>query len=106
MNSLPVSQTSPAEPITETPVEPKDRTEILPPYVVILHNDDHNEMLHVVRALLKSVPKLSRARATAIMLEAHFHGQAVVTTCPLELAELYRDRLQSFGLTATIRKAR
>jgi ATP-dependent Clp protease adaptor protein ClpS len=102
----PAFKATPAEPATETPVKAKDLTEILPPWVVILHNDDHNEMLHVVRALLKSVPKLSRARATAIMLEAHFHGQAVVTTCPLELAELYRDRLQSFGLTASIRKAR
>jgi ATP-dependent Clp protease adaptor protein ClpS len=38
------------------------------------------------------------------MLEAHNSGKAVVTTCPLELAELYRDRLGSFGLTATIEK--
>lgn len=104
MKSLPAAKTTEADPVTKTP--PKDVTEILPPWLVILHNDDHNDMLHVVRALLKAVPKLSRARATAIMLEAHFHGQAVVTTCPLELAELYRDRLQGFGLIASIRKAR
>jgi ATP-dependent Clp protease adaptor protein ClpS len=78
---------------------------ILPPWLVILHNDDHNEMLYVVRSLIKSVPKLGATRATQIMLEAHNHGKAVVTTCPLELAELYRDRLESFGLTATIEKA-
>ena len=83
--------------------EPKH--EILPPYSVILHNDDHNEMLHVVGALMKSVPKLGATRATQIMLEAHNRGKAIVTTCPLELAELYRDRLESFGLTATIEKA-
>ena len=70
-----------------------------------MHNDDHNEMLYVVRSLIKSVPNLGTARATKIMLEAHNRGQAVVTTCPLELAELYRDRLESFGLTATIEKA-
>jgi ATP-dependent Clp protease adapter protein ClpS len=39
------------------------------------------------------------------MLEAHNRGKALVTTCPLELAELYRDRLESCGLTATIEKA-
>jgi ATP-dependent Clp protease adaptor protein ClpS len=77
---------------------------VLPPWSVILHNDDHNDMLHVVRSLVKSVPNLGATRATKIMLEAHNHGKAVVTTCPLELAELYRDRLQSFGLTATIEK--
>lgn len=81
------------------------RTALLPPYHVILHNDDVNEMGYVVRALLRCVPGLSREQATAIMLEAHYHGQAVVTTCPLELAELYRDRLESCGLTATIEPA-
>jgi ATP-dependent Clp protease adapter protein ClpS len=51
------------------------------------------------------VPNLGTTRATKIMLEAHNRGKAVVTTCPLELAELYRDRLESCGLTATIEKA-
>ncbi len=96
--------TAPTKPGTQTPV--RDKAEILPPYLVILHNDDHNEMFYVVGALLKSVPGLSRRRAMQIMLQAHFTGKAVVTTCPLELAELYRDRLQGFGLTATIEKAR
>ncbi len=83
----------------------KRKEAILPPWRVILHNDDHNEMLYVVRSLVKSVPNLGATRATQIMLEAHNHGKAVVTKCPLELAELYRDRLESFGLTATIEKA-
>jgi ATP-dependent Clp protease adaptor protein ClpS len=85
--------------------EVREKQEILPPWQVILHNDDHNEMLYVVRSLLKSVPTLGATRATQIMLEAHNRGKAVVTTCPLELAELYRDRLEGFGLTATIQKA-
>ncbi len=77
---------------------------ILPPWSVILHNDDHNEMLYVVRSLTRSVPNLGTTRAMKIMLEAHNRGKAVVTTYPLELAELYRDRLQSCGLTVTIEK--
>ena len=36
------------------------------------------------------------------MLEAHEEGVATVVVCPLELAELYRDRLQTFKLTSTI----
>jgi ATP-dependent Clp protease adapter protein ClpS len=39
------------------------------------------------------------------MLDAHDNGKAVVIVCPLELAELYRERLESCGLTATIEKA-
>ena len=94
---------------TESPpeidVRQQPRQHVLPPWSVILHNDDHNDMVHVVQALVKSVPKLGTARATRIMLEAHNRGKALVTTCPLELAELYRDRLGSFGLTATIEPA-
>ncbi len=94
-------------PDVETPTRPdvQEVTEILPPWLVILHNDDHNEMMYVVGCLQKTVPHLSRDRAFEIMLEAHNHGRAVVTSCPLELAELYRDRLEGFGLTATIEKA-
>ena len=100
---------APAAPTTtpETPTVPDvdRRTHILPPYKVLLHNDNVNSMDHVVRSLLRSVPGLSRAAAVRIMLEAHFTGVALVTTCPLELAELYRDRLQSCGLTATVEAA-
>lgn len=83
----------------------RDQVRALKPYRVILHNDDHNTMDHVVRALVRSVPKLSVAEATRIMLEAHHTGQALVIVCPLEPAELYRDRLQSYGLTATVEPA-
>jgi ATP-dependent Clp protease adaptor protein ClpS len=92
---------------TETIQRPEveRRNQLLPPYAVILHNDDVNDMVHVVRSIMQCVPGISPQRAVKIMLEAHNNGQAVVTVCPLELAELYRDRLQSKGLTATIEKA-
>jgi ATP-dependent Clp protease adaptor protein ClpS len=77
----------------------------LPPYTVVLHNDDVNAMDDVVRALVVSVPELTTERAAEIMLAAHLHGLADVVTCPLERAELYRDRLEQHGLTATIRRA-
>ncbi|MSP78505.1 MAG: ATP-dependent Clp protease adapter ClpS [Dehalococcoidia bacterium] len=78
---------------------------LVPRYYVILHNDDVNSMPHVVTSLVKSVPSLSTQRAEEIMMEAHSAGRAVVIVCPLEPAELYRDRLQSCKLTATIEKA-
>lgn len=83
----------------------RDITRLLPRYAVILHNDDHNSMDYVVRSLLKAVPQLTTERAAEVMLEAHNHGRALVIACPLETAELYRDRLQTFGLTATIEPA-
>jgi ATP-dependent Clp protease adaptor protein ClpS len=75
----------------------------IPPYTVVLHNDDVNSMDHVVRALHTSVPELTVERAVEVMLAAHEHGRADVITCPLERAELYRNRLESHRLTATIR---
>ncbi len=73
---------------TETQRPQRTLQEILPPYVVILHNDDHHAMDYVVAALMKSVPGLSEDEAINIMLEAHNTGRAVVITCPLEQAEL------------------
>jgi ATP-dependent Clp protease adaptor protein ClpS len=78
---------------------------LIPPWAVVLHNDDHNSMDHVVLALLQSVPQLTPERAVEVMFMAHEHGQAVVIACPKETAEHYRDRLESFGLTATIEEA-
>ncbi len=87
--------------------ERRSRTieEILPPHAVILFNDDVHAMEFVVLALLKSVPSLTPERAAEIMFEAHNAGRAVVIVCPLETAELYRDRLQSFGLGASVEPA-
>ena len=77
----------------------------LPPYAVILHNDDTHAMVEVVQALRRSVPGISAIKATRIMLEAHNTGLAVVIVCPLEQAEYYQQRLQTYGLTVTIRAA-
>ena len=92
-------------PAIETVPDTTTRPLILPPYAVILHNDDHNEMAYVVRSLVICVPEVSGEEAVRIMLEAHQSGRALVIVCPLERAELYRERLQSRGLTATIEKA-
>lgn len=78
---------------------------LVPPWRVVLHNDDVNGMDHVVRALLVSVPSLTPEAAIEIMFTAHHHGEATVITCPKEAAEHYRDRLESFSLTATIEPA-
>ena len=80
-------------------------TRVLPPYRVLLHNDDYNAMDHVVRALVESVPSLSLRKAGRIMLEAHLRGVALVIVCLKEQAEFYCERLASFGLTATMEPA-
>ena len=92
-------------PSREAEQEQQTAYDFLPRYSVILHNDEHHAMDFVVASLLKSVSSLSTAEAISIMLEAHREGKAVVITCPLEHAELSRDRIRSFGLAATTEKA-
>ena len=100
-----ISPPAPA-PQTATPIEERADTlaALFPPHRVVLHNDEVHDQREVVRALLASVPELDEARATAVMLEAHQTGRAEVIVCPLERAELYRDRLASFGLTASVER--
>ena len=76
----------------------------LPRYAVILHNDDYHSMDYVVEALVKSVPDLIVEEAVGIMFEAHNTGSAVVVVCVLEQAELYKERIQGYGLGVSIRR--
>ena len=78
------------------------RPHLLPPWRVMLHNDDHNSMDHVAMALLATVPSLTPEQAVQIMFEAHSSGVALVIVTPKERAEFYSERLREFGLTSTI----
>ena len=78
------------------------RARILPPYRVVLYDDDYNEMNYVVFVLLHSINNLSQAEAERIMLTAHLTGSAIAAVCPKETAEFYQERLLGYGLTATI----
>ena len=81
------------------------RTQFLRPWHVILHNDDVHWAHDVARWLVASVPGLSGQDAWQITEQAHKTGQAVIITCPKEEAELYHERLQSYGLTVSIEPA-
>jgi ATP-dependent Clp protease adaptor protein ClpS len=79
-----------------------DRTKLLPPYKVIVYDDDYNEMNYVIFALVQAVTTLTMQEAERIMLTAHLTGRAIVAVCPKEVAEYYQERLLSYHLTATI----
>jgi len=100
----PVAPVAPTLPGTAPDQEDEVRRRVLRPYRVVLHNDEHNSMEHVIESLRKAVPGMTLGKATAIMWAAHTEGKAVVIACPLELAELYQQRILSFGLTATIER--
>ncbi len=71
-------------------------TRQLPPYAVILHNDDVNTMAFVILVLTK-VFGYSLEKCFELMLEAHETGRSIVWVGPLEVAELKADQIHSCG---------
>jgi ATP-dependent Clp protease adaptor protein ClpS len=68
---------------------------------VVLFNDDHNTMEHVVECLMRVFGHPTEL-AGKIMLEAHERGRAVAEVEGRTEAAKHRDQLVSFGLTATV----
>lgn len=75
----------------------------LPPFAVVLHNDEVNEMGKVVQTLVEIV-RIKLPDAFELTLEAHNEGEAVVCRTHRERAEFLRDQLLSKGLIATIER--
>jgi ATP-dependent Clp protease adaptor protein ClpS len=76
-------------------IEESTRTRRVPPYNVILLNDDHHSMPFVVEVLIKALG-CTQQRAIEFMLEAHQSGRAVVWTAPKEVAELKAEQMLTF----------
>lgn len=77
---------------------PKPRK--LPLFKVLLHNDDENEMAHVVGAI-RQLTALSRDEAIQKMVEAHVAGCSLLLVTHRERAELYVEQFASLSLTVT-----
>jgi ATP-dependent Clp protease adaptor protein ClpS len=73
----------------------------LPPWKVLLHNDDKNDMLFVIGTIMELTP-LNEDDATLRMAEAHKTGAALLLVTHKERAELYQEQFASKGLTVTI----
>lgn len=76
----------------------------LPPWKVLLHNDDHNDLAYVVTTIT-SLTALKKEDAVERTIEAHETGVSLLLTTHKERAELYRDQFGSKGLTVTIEAA-
>jgi ATP-dependent Clp protease adaptor protein ClpS len=83
------------------PAKTRPRPKTLPPYRVLLHNDDVNDMLHVVEVVFRLTP-LSVEEAVERMLEAHHSGVALLLVTHRERAELYAEQFATFSLMVTI----
>lgn len=83
-----------------TTTQPRDetRTRRIPPYNVILLNDDDHSMEFVIEVLCK-VLGCAVERAYQLTLEAHTSGRAVIWTGTKEVAELKREQVMTFHET-------
>src|SRR5580692_8577165 len=74
----------------------KPRPKTQPPYAVIVENDDFHTFNYVIEVLQK-VFGYDLEKAFLLTSQVHNAGQALVWSGALELAELKRDQIKSFG---------
>jgi ATP-dependent Clp protease adaptor protein ClpS len=95
--------------MTETiahPVEKEEqRTEGLPPYNVVLLDDDDHSYEYVI-LMLKKVFGHPIEKGFEMAQEVDSTGRVVVATTNLEQAELKRDQIQAFGPDPLIPRCR
>jgi ATP-dependent Clp protease adaptor protein ClpS len=94
--------TAPPKPAKKAKKAPKPKLPgMMPPWKVLLHNDDKNDMGFVVLTIIE-LCALEEQQAVLCTLEAHHTGVALLLVTHKERAELYKDQFQSKGLTVTI----
>ena len=86
--------------MTSTTTRPREKKvqkiEGLPPYDVILLDDDDHSFEYVVR-MLKTLFGHPLEKGYRMAMEVHTTGRVVVATTNLEQAELKRDQIHVFG---------
>jgi ATP-dependent Clp protease adaptor protein ClpS len=84
----------------QTPTLPKEdqqnETKQMPPYNVILLDDNDHTYEYVIH-MLQSVFGFPREKGYLLALEVDTQGRVVVLTTYKELAELKRDQIHAFG---------
>ena len=97
--------TATAKPKGNAKRAPKKRPpEMLPPWKVLLHNDDKNDLQHVVSTIVELTP-LNEQDAKKRTEEAHKTGVSLLLVTHKERAELYKEQFESKSLTVTIEPA-
>ena len=86
------------------PAPTKKPPGMLPPWKVLLHNDDKNDVQFVIGTIVELTP-LNEMEAKTRTVEADKTGVSLLLVTHKERAELYADQFQSKGLTVTIEPA-
>jgi ATP-dependent Clp protease adaptor protein ClpS len=82
--------------VVDTEVTTETRTRRLPPYNVVILNDEEHSFPYVIELLTKLF-RHSVSTAEELALRIHTTGRAIVYTTHKELAELKRDQVIAYG---------
>ncbi len=86
--------------LPETPTIPKEdqqhETKQMPPYNVVLLDDNDHSYEYVIH-MLQSIFGYPREKGYLMALEVDTQGRVIVLTTYKELAELKRDQIHAFG---------
>jgi ATP-dependent Clp protease adaptor protein ClpS len=85
-----------ASTIVEPEVTEETRTRRLPPYNVVILNDEDHTFEYVIEMLIKLFAHAT-PKAKALTWEIHSRGRAIVYTTHKEKAELKRDQVLAYG---------
>ncbi len=96
----PATATAPAK----KPKPPKRKPEQLPPYKVLLHNDEVSTFDHVIRSIVR-LTSLGEQQALLRTIEAHENGVALLLMTHRERAELYCEQFTSLKISVTMEPA-
>jgi ATP-dependent Clp protease adaptor protein ClpS len=80
---------------TETESRTDQKPRLLPPYHVLLHNDDHHSLEFVI-AVLREVFRFDLEQAFQLTRQAHDSGRAIVYTGAKERAEFKAEQIRTF----------
>jgi ATP-dependent Clp protease adaptor protein ClpS len=98
------SGTATATAPVKRPAAPPRKPKRLPPYKVLLHNDEVSTFEHVISSVVQ-IAALATEDALLKTIEAHETGVSVLLVTHLERAELYVDQFATKKITVTIEPA-
>ncbi len=85
-----------ASAVVEPEVTTEQQTRRLPPYNVVILNDEVHTFDYVIELLIK-IFRHTKPKAEELTLRIHNSGRAIVLTTHKELAELKRDQVIAYG---------
>ncbi|MEL7237440.1 MAG: ATP-dependent Clp protease adaptor ClpS [Planctomycetota bacterium] len=93
-----------AKPRTDPKERTKPRRKSLPPWKVMLHNDEINAFEDVIDAILEITP-LNASRAVQVTYDAHCRGVSLILTTHRERAELFVEQFKTRQIRASAEPA-